>query len=38
MITKCPNCGFDLLEVQYIITEDEKGGEYTVKFKPSRLR
>ena len=33
LITKCPTCGFDLLDVQYIITEDEKSGEYTVRMK-----
>lgn len=38
LITKCPDCGFDLLDAQYIITEDEKSGEYTVRIKPSRLR
>lgn len=36
-MNQCPDCGFDLLDVQYIITEDKKGGKYTVKIKPSRL-
>lgn len=32
-INKCPDCGSDLMNVEYRITENENGGQYEVHFK-----
>ena len=36
-VSKCPDCGSEVMLVKYTITEDEHGGKYEVKLKQEHI-
>ena len=36
-VSKCPDCGSEVMQVKYIITEDEYGEKYEVKVQRKHI-